>query len=482
MKDKKYMKKTYSYFKNWLKNKKVAVVGLGISNQPLLKILADLNLDLAAFDRMDPGSKTALRLKQIYANAGQEIAWHMGVDYLDYLTGFDVIFRTPIMMPYEQHLLAEKSRGALVTSEMEVFLKYCPGKVFAVTGSDGKSTTTSLIYSLLREQGYDVYVGGNIGRPLLSDIEKMTSDSKVVIELSSFQLIDLQVSPDVAVLTNVTPNHLDIHQSYAEYVNAKKQIYRHQSNLDRIVLNGNFKEFAEDWPTLKGEIVWFNQRYETCRHSLFKRQNGTLGYLEKNSEHFIPLISEDELHLLGEFNLENCLAAIGAVKDDVDLPHIKQAIRDFKGLEHRLEFVREVEQVKYYNSSIDSSPERSKNTISTFINSATPTVLIMGGKDKNSDYVGLGKIIAAATDKLILCGANADLIEQQIKTEAHVVGKTYKAIDIYHCLDYEEAVAKAYRIARPGEVVLLSPAGTSFDKFSNFEERGELFKKLVGNL
>ena len=476
------MKRKYADFKKWLKNKKIAVIGLGISNQPLLKLLAEQNLNISAFDRMPGDSDLAVQLKEEYKTSDYAIKWYLGEDYLEYLYGFDLIFRTPIMMPYNKYLLAEKARGAIITSEMEVFLEYCPGKIFAVTGSDGKSTTTSLIYAMLKQQTDDVYIGGNIGRPLLADLEQMTEHSKAVLELSSFQLIDLQISPDVAVITNVTPNHLDVHQDYAEYVKAKKQIYRHQSNRDKVILNGKFSDFAADWSNLKGEIIWFNQRYEECTHQVFQRLNGQLGFCPRGSNEFATLINENDLHLMGDFNLENCLAAMAAVQDDVSLDNIKIAIQNFHGLEHRLEFIREIDQVKFYNSSIDNSPERSKHTLSAFIDQGIPTVLIMGGKDKNSDYRGLGRIIAAATDKLILCGANSELIEKQVRKEAHLIGKSVSLMQIIHCNNYEDALEKACRLAMPGESVILSPAGTSFDRFKNFEERGRYFKKLVNNL
>ncbi|MGB4610527.1 MAG: UDP-N-acetylmuramoyl-L-alanine--D-glutamate ligase [Saccharofermentanales bacterium] len=476
------MNRQYADFKNWLKDKKIAVIGLGISNRPLLKLLAEQDLNLSAFDRMPADSELAVKLKDEYRDLGYEVRWYLGDDYLDNLNGFDLIFRTPIMMPYNKYLLAEKARGAIITSEMEVFLEYCPGKTFAVTGSDGKSTTTSLIYAMLKQQTDDVYIGGNIGRPLLADLDQMTEQSKVVLELSSFQLIDLHVSPNVAVLTNATPNHLDVHQDYAEYVEAKKQLYSHQSNQDKVIINGNFTEFAVDWPQLKGELIWFNQRYGECRHQVYQRQSGQLGYCARGSDLFVALLQEADLHLMGDFNLENCLAAMAAVQDDVSLDNIKTAVRNFKGLEHRLEFIREIDQVRFYNSSIDSSPERSKHTLSAFIQQGTPTVLIMGGKDKNSDYRGLGRIVAAATDKLILCGANAELIENQVRKEAHLIGKSVSSMQIFHCDNYEDALEKACRLALPGESVILSPAGTSFDRFNNFEERGNYFKKLVNGL
>ena len=476
------MNRDFSQFVDWIKDKKVAVIGIGISNQPLLKMLADLGLNLSAFDIMEEDSTNAQFLKERFNDAGYKINWYLGENYIDHLQGFDLIFRTPIMMPYQEELLAEKARGAIITSEMEVFMTYCPAHTFAVTGSDGKSTTASLIYSMLKEEGYDTYIGGNIGKPLLNQIAKMTAETKVVLELSSFQLIDLTVSPNVAVLTNLTPNHLNVHQNYKEYKEAKQQIYRHQIISDRIVVNGLSAEFAKDWPNFKSQIIWFNDRFNNCQHPLFKRYKNQLGYCSRDCKNFHSICSIEDLNILGSFNLENTLAAMAAVKDYVSPENIRQAIKKFKGLEHRLEFVREVNGVKYYNSSIDSSPQRSKHSISTFIEAQTPTVLIMGGQDKNSDYKGLGKIIAAATDKLILCGENASLIEQQVLRESHLVGKSRKYIQIEHCKDYRRAVHKASLLAEAGEIVLLTPAGTSFDQFNNFMERGNMFKKLVNTL
>lgn len=476
------MKKDFSQFKSWIKDKKVAVIGIGISNQPLLKMLADLEVNLSAFDVIEKDSKKAEVLRKEFTNSGYNINWFLGKDYLKNLQGFDVIFRTPIMMPYQAELLAEKARGAIITSEMEVFLTYCPAEIFAVTGSDGKSTTTSLIHAMLKEEGYHTYIGGNIGKPLLSKISQMTKNSKVVLELSSFQLIDLTVSPNISVMTNVTPNHLNVHQNYQEYKDAKNQIFQHQTFSDKIIVNGFDPELTKSWSKLKAQVVWFNQRFNNCQHLVFKRSLEQLGYCKRGSENFKAICAISDLNILGSFNVENVLAAMAAVQDYVSHENMKQAIKKFKGLEHRLEFVREVYGVKYYNSSIDSSPQRSKQSISTFIESQTPTVLIMGGQDKNSDYKDLGKIIAAATNKLILCGQNSKLIEKQVLNESHLIGKTKKDIIIEHCPDYSSAVYQASLLADSGDVVLLTPAGTSFDQFNNFMERGNMFKKLVNAL
>lgn len=473
--------KLQSYL-NSLQNKKIAVVGLGISNQPLLEILTSANLKVGAFDKMSADSEKAKKLKNKFAAAGDQIEFVLGDHYLDQLRNYDVIFRTPAFMPWHPVLLDEKSRGALITSEMELFFACCPAKIFAVTGSDGKSTTTSIIYAMLREQGYKTFIGGNIGQPLLAQLAEIDEQSMVVLELSSFQLIDLAYSPHVAVLTNVSPNHLNVHRDFSEYVNAKKQIYLHQKAEDKVVINGNSPEFAQDWLRIKSRVNWFGKRYDHCRQQVFLRSHDLLGYMEDDQDTFLPICNIADIHLPGTFNYQNILAAMAAVKDYVSLPGMQKAISEFRGLEHRIEFVREINRVKFYNSSIDSSPERSKHSISAFIERNIPLVLIMGGRDKNCNYTNLGKIVASASNKVILCGENEQLIEQQIKKEAHLVGRSYKEMQIVHCPDLEQAVLKAKLLADPGEAVLLSPAGTSFDQFDNFMQRGEMFKKIVNAL
>ncbi|NLJ94221.1 MAG: UDP-N-acetylmuramoyl-L-alanine--D-glutamate ligase [Clostridiaceae bacterium] len=460
-----------------LKNKNIAVIGLGISNEPLLKILVENNLNVTAFDGMAEDSKRAIELKEKY-----QANWSFGANYLSKLIGFDYIFRTPALMPHNSYLEAEKAQGALITSEMELFLEFCPAKVFGVTGSDGKSTTSSLIATMLEEQGYKVYLGGNIGQPLLDQLDKIKSEDMVVVELSSFQLIDLNVSPQVAVFTNITPNHLNIHKDFSEYLEAKKQIYRHQKLNDKVIINGMTEKIAQDFLNMKGEVIWFNKRYPETKHRVFLQKIDKLGYQPRNSDDFIEICSVNDLRIIGSFNRQNALASMAAVIDYVEPVNIKKALRNFKGLKHRLEFVREVDHVKFYESSIDSSPERSKNSISAFIELQRPLILIMGGQDKNLDYSGLGKSIAAATDRLILCGENSSLIDESLKNESHLVGKSYCETNVQYVKDYKEAVKMACRLARPGDSVLLSPAGTSFDNFNNFMERGNHFKKIVNQI
>lgn len=476
------MNRKFEEFLNSLKHKKVAVIGVGISNEPLLRILASHEVQVEAFDKISKDSDRAKFLKKSFEQLNYSINWNLGEDYLEHLSGFDLIIRTPGMMPYEEHLLHEKAKGAIITSEMDLFIQFCPAKIYGITGSDGKSTTTSMVYAMLQEQGYDVYLGGNIGNPLLEQLTRINEDAKVVLELSSFQLIDLTKSPNVSVLTNVTPNHLNVHQSLEEYIEAKRQIYKHQSIADTVVINGLSEEFAKDWEIIKSNIIWFNQRYANCKHKSFQTSQHQLGYYERNQNLFIPICDEKDLHVFGSFNIQNALAAMAAVSEDVDVEHMKKAIQSFKGLEHRIEFIREINGFKFYNSSIDSSPERSKHSISAFIERQIPVTLIMGGQDKNCDYSDLGKYICAATSNVILFGENAMLIEKQIEEEAHLVGKSKKEMNIIHCNNYEQAVHKAMLISHEGDAILLTPAGTSFDHFSNFMERGKVFKQIVEEL
>lgn len=476
------MNKKFASFLGWLDRKRIAVVGIGISNRPLIEILASRGLDLTIFDALGEEFDQVLKLKADYANKGFDLSWELGPSYLEKLKGFDLIFRTPSLMPYREEIIQEKARGALVTSEMEVFLACCPGQTFGITGSDGKSTTTSLTYAMLKAQGYESYIGGNIGRPLLSELDQMTEEAKVVVELSSFQLVDMTLSPNVSILTNVTPNHLNVHKDLSDYINAKKQIYRHQKLGDRLVLNGLCPEFAADRFDVKSDIVWFNCRYPGCQQLTFIEKGDQLGLKHRNSETFEPICPTSDLHLMGNFNRQNVLAAMAATYGLVDPAKMAQAVANFKGLEHRLEFVREVAGVKYYNSSIDSSPERSKHSIAAFSEAGRKLVLIMGGQDKHCDYRGLGEVIAGASNKLVLCGANADLIAESVKQEASQVGKDPRQMTIVTCQNYPEAVEAARGLAEAGEDVLLSPAGTSFDQFANFMERGQVFKNLVNRL
>ena len=450
---------TADEFKKSVLNKKISVIGMGISNRPLIKYLIEYGADVTAYDR-----RTKEELGDIYSEfskLGVKIV--SGKDYLENLSG-DIIFKTPGLRFDHPSLIKAKENGSVITSEMEVFFDICPAKIIAVTGSDGKTTTTTLIHKMMTEQGYKTWLGGNIGNPLLCDAEKMTSEDWVILELSSFQLHTMRKSPHIAVITNLSPNHLDVHKDYAEYIDAKKNIMLYQHADDKLVVNASNGETAKIGGQAKGKCVDFSskeQAYITLDD----------GKIMRNGKKVIDIA---DIKIPGMHNVENYMAAIAAVEGLVDDNVIKSVAQRFGGVEHRIELVRIVDGVKYYNSSIDSSPNRSINTLRVF---DKKVIMIAGGKAKGIPYDELGPSLAEKVKILILIGKTADKIEDALK-------KTGKAdeVEVIRCGTYEEVVETAHEKAESGDIVLLSPASTSFDMFANFEQRGNLFKKLVNEL
>jgi len=457
-------------FKKKIKTKKTAVLGIGISNTPLIRFLASMGVDVTAFD-MSSDNEISSTLKKL---EGLNVKYCLGKDYLKGLKGFDIIFKTPKVRFDIPELEAERARGAEVTSEMEVFMELCPAQVFGVTGSDGKTTTTTLIYNILKEEGYNCWLGGNIGTPLLDRVGEISGDDKVVLELSSFQLHTMKKSPDIAVITNITPNHLDVHKSMEEYIDAKCNIFRYQNSDGRLVLNyGNdiTRNFA---PHAKGKAVFFSSR-NSLDNGAFLMDNALVYKEGSNVTH---IVNADEILIPGMHNVENYLAAIGAVYEYVKPETIRKVAATFKGVEHRIELVRETGGIKFYNSSIDSTPNRTIAALNTF---KQKVILIAGGKDKNIPYDSMGKAIVDKVKCLILIGMNINKIEKALLDEIERSGQGHE-IPVYKCNTYEEAVRTAYSAAQAGDVVLLSPASTSFDMFKNFEERGNKFKEIVMSL
>lgn len=457
-------------FKHGIKDKKVAVLGIGISNIPLIKYLVNLGVDVTAFDK-----NTSENLKDAYTELqGLPVKYSLGNEYLSRLKGFDLIFRTPGMRPDVPELAEALSKGAELTSEMEVFLDLCPAQVFAVTGSDGKTTTTTLIYKILSAQGYNCWLGGNIGTPLLSKIDEVRESDKVVLELSSFQLMTIKNSPSVAVMTNLSPNHLDVHKSLQEYIDAKKNIFLHQQAGDKLVLNYDndiTKSFSGE---ARGECVYFS-RAASLEKGVILRDNKIVF---KKQDREIEVVNADEIVIPGVHNIENYMAATAATIDYVRPETIAKVATTFAGVEHRIELVREINGVKFYNSSIDSSPSRTIAALSTFKNRV---ILIAGGKDKGIPYDPIGQIIAEKVRVLLLIGATAPKIEEAYNNYVHQTD-IESEVKIIHCGTYEEIVSRAYSEAVPGDCVILSPASTSFDMFKNFEQRGNVFKELVNGL
>lgn len=457
-------------FKNRIRNKKVAVLGIGISHTPLISYLYNLGADITAFDKSDETKlKTTLE-----AFKDMDIKYSLGEGYLDNLRGFDLLFRTPGMRYDIPQILAAKEEGTEITSEMEVFFELCPAQIFAVTGSDGKTTTTTLIYNMLKEQGYNCWLGGNIGIPLLSKIDEIKDTDKVVLELSSFQLHTMTKSPHIAVVTNVSPNHLDIHKSMDEYVFAKKNIFTHQSARDKLVLNFDndiTRGFANE---AQGKVVYFSRKSNLEQGAMLR--DDMLIY--KDGESVTEIVEANDIIIPGVHNIENFLAATAAVVDYVDSDIIKRVATTFTGVEHRIELVRELNGVKFYNDSIASSPTRTIAGLNSF---KDKVILIAGGYDKKIPYDDLGPVIAEKVKCLVLIGQTAPKIEKALKDETERTGKG-SDIPLYKCSSLEEAVQTAYSIASSGDIITLSPASASFDMFKSFEERGNKFKEIVNSI
>ena len=445
-----------TYFTS-LKGKKIAVLGLGVSNRPLVRLLLEFGCDVTGCDRTPRENLDAevLELEQ----AGCKLS--LGDTYLEGIQA-ELVFRTPGMHPGNPALEALRQKGAEVTSEMEVFFEVCPCQILAVTGSDGKTTTTTLISEMLKADGKKVWLGGNIGTPLLPLARQMQETDFAVVELSSFQLMDMRRSPDRAVITNLAPNHLDVHKDMQEYVDAKKNIYNFQSAADLLVLNADNAITAELCGP--GQTRFFSRQGKTCH----VRQEG--GVIFRSGE---KVLDTADILLPGVHNIENYMAAIAAVEGLVSDAAIVSVAKNFGGVEHRIELVRIKDGVRFYNDSIASSPSR---TIAGLRSFREKVILIAGGYDKHIPYDVLGPEICQHVKKLFLCGATAPKIREAVEACG---GEQPEMVD---CGDFESAVRAAASAAAEGDVVLMSPASASFDQFKNFMVRGECFKKIIKEL
>lgn len=444
-----------------ISDKKIAVVGIGVSNLPLIRLLARSGCSVTACDK-----RTEKDLGETYEELSSlGVGMKLGADYLKDLD-FDIIFRTPGLHP--MFLREASRRGALVTSEMEAFFSLCPCRIIAVTGSDGKTTTTSLIAELLKQEGHRVHIGGNIGHPLLCDLPEITREDFVVLELSSFQLHSMACRPDVAVITNVSPNHLDVHPDYEDYQQAKKSIFSSQTENDRLVLNYD-NEITRGFAAEAGSnISWFSrldQNEEACYV-----KNGSI-YLREDK-----IIDTSDILLPGEHNVENLMAAIAATEGYVSKGSIAAVAKSFAGVEHRLELVRELHGVRYYNDSIASSPSRTVAGLKSF---DQKVILIAGGHDKNISFEPLARQVMLSVKKLFLSGETQEKIRSAVE---EMPGYDPDSLPMEVIDDFRQAVLSAAASAEPGDIVILSPACSSFDKFKNFVERGNTFKKIVEEL
>ena len=451
------------------KNKTVALCGIGGSNLPLIKLFKKYGARVLACDKRDREALGENAEKAV--EYGAEL--RLGEGYLQ-LPDADIIFRTPGMRFYSDELNSLRKDGKVVTSEMEMFFDLCPCKTIAVTGSDGKTTTTTIISELLKADGYNVHLGGNIGKPLLPEIESISPDDVAVVELSSFQLISMRKSPDIAVVTNLAPNHLDIHKDMQEYIDSKKNIILHQNAFSKAVLNldndisRSFGEFT------RGQTFFFSRREKTD-NGAYMTEDGKIIMNYYGDETCI--MDASRIKIPGLHNIENYLAAISAVWGMVSAETIVKTAESFGGVEHRSELVRVFEGVSYYNDAIGTSPTRTlKGTLSLF---DRKIILIAGGYDKKIPYDELGFAIPEKVRVLILFGATADKIEDATKRSPAYSENNPVIIRVNNM---EEAVAAARENAVQGDIVSMSPASASFDMYRNFAEKGIHFKNIVNSL
>ena len=445
------MNKKLEEFNKNLIGKKIAIIGLGVSNIPLLDYFKEIDCKVSIFNEGNINIDLSNYNYDVYT----------GNNCLDNLVGFDIIFRSPSCLPNRKEILMEKTRGCYVTTEIEEVIKLSPSKIIGVTGSDGKTTTTTLIDLVLRENGYRTFLGGNIGTPLFTKIKDMKEDDIVVLELSSFQLMNMEVSPDISVITNITPNHLDKHTDINEYIEAKKSIYKNSDGILVLNYDNNVTSKIES----SREIRYFSRYNKT---NYFYTIDGKIYFNEKE------VFDTSRLKIRGIHNHENICACMSAIYDMVDINKSFDIISNFSGVEHRLEFIREINDVKWYNDSVSSSPTR---TIAGLNSYDEEIVLIAGGYDKNLDYTPIARPILDKVKILILFGDTKKKIYDAVINE-----KTNEDIEIYIESSLDDVVKRAYDNAKSGQIVLFSPASASFDMFKNFADRGIQFKNKVNKL
>ena len=455
---------TLSEYVENIRSHSIGVIGIGVSNLPLIELLAAHGCDVTACDmrtREQMGAE-AERLEAL------GVKLKLGPDYLENLDQ-DILFRTPGLMPFDPHLLAARERGSSITSEMEVFLRLCPCKVIAITGSDGKTTTSTIISELLKEAGYRVHLGGNIGNPLLCEVTDIAPDDVVVLELSSFQLHSMHCKPDIAVITNLSPNHLDKHRDFQDYIDAKKEILINQTAEDRLILNlddGHTPYYAAG---ARARIAYFSDQKAVTDGAFLK--DGILYRVHAGNPRAV--LTAAEIRLPGEHNVLNYLAAFAAVEGMADDRVCADVARRFAGVEHRLETVRVHKGVTYINDSIASSPTR---TIAGLHAMRTKPIVIAGGYDKHIPFDELGDALCQYAKAVYVTGDTAEKISKAISASPQY---QISELPVVHCEDFREAVLAASASAEEGDIVLFSPACASFDHFKNFAERGKYYKSII---
>lgn len=457
-------------FEKHLKNKKVAVIGLGVSNIPLIEYLYKKGAEVTIFDDREESKISSDILKKIKE---YQFDYFLGEGNLKNLKGFELIFRSPSCLPTKSELVAEKERGAVVTTEIEQLMKMSPCKIIGITGSDGKTTTTTLTYEILKNAGYTTYLGGNIGIPLFTKLNEIKPEDVIVLELSSFQLMGMEVSPDIAAITNITPNHLNVHKDYQEYAESKKTIFRHQNETGILVLNADNELTNSCKAEANGKVLLFS--------SMQKLENGYIvdnGIIKECNDGIRRhIIDTKDLKLKGIHNYQNICTALALTKTLVDTDDAMQTIKEFSGVHHRLELVRTIDGVEWYNDSASTTPTRGISALNAFDNKEI--ILIAGGADKNLDYTPIAKPIVEKVKNLILIGQTAPKIFDAVKKELDVQNKE---LDIHMCETFKQSLELARRLAKTGQIVLFSPASTSFDMFKDMYDRGDKFREEVNKL
>jgi len=448
-------------------NKKILILGAGLEGRATFNYLEahGLSADIADRQSQDVFFEINPELR------GKKFEYHSGDDYLKKIFDYEVVFRTPGISPLIEEILEAKNKGVEITSQIEFFMKACPAKIIGVTGTKGKGTTATLIYEILKNGGKKVFLGGNVGLPAISFLDQLDENSIVILELSSFQLMDLKASPNVAVVLNITQDHLDYHKTRGEYIEAKSSIVKYQSVQDYAIINYDYEMSRAFSKLTRGKILETRTHGSEPEVGCFIDVNDNVVLkTEKINE---KVIKFPELQLRGRHNLENVCAAVSAAYvAGSDLEIIKDSVRKFIGLEHRLEFIKEIDGVKFYNDSFSTTPETAIAALDSF---EEPVVLIAGGSEKGSDYSQMGLKIAQKAKAVFLIGDMADKIEKSIPQGQNL--KIYKGFTTM-----ERLVREAVKLANSGDVVLLSPGCASFGLFNNYKERGQLFKKAVNEL
>ncbi len=466
------MNSRLEYFKEEIKDKKVAVLGIGVSNIPAIEYLVRLGAKVTARDIKKELGPECDKLKEL------DIEFVLGDEYLDGLSEYDYILRSPGVKPFEKGIEEAAENGVILTSEIELLMQLCNCKIIGVTGSDGKTTTTTLIAKFLEQAGFKVWIGGNIGVPLFSKLDEIKESDIVVLELSSFQLMTMKISPNIAIITNISPNHLNYHRDYEEYIEAKKNIFLNQKPGDIVILNKD-SEFTDKFineDCILGDIREFSI-VNVPEIGVYLKDGNIVSNISGKEE---IVVGVDEVLLVGMHNIANICAASTAVIDITGVEPIRDVVITFKGVEHRMEFVDTINGVKWYNDSIGSSPTR---TIAGLVAFKQKIILIAGGYDKNIPYDEIGKYIIDKVKVLLLIGKTAPKIEAAVVNEAKKQSINIdEYVKIVNLNTMDECIEYANSIAIEGDIVVLSPASASFDMYKDFEDRGNHFKKLVGEL